>query len=265
MPKLFPKELEDATAVRVLPAFEGVFPAFEGVAQKLSSTAMNVVDAARVNLPVPTLEKKAKINVFSTPLRPLVPNVANITISDKPRSGSKDEKTKEPDHVSTTRFNPALLSKTRVPPSASMATKKINRIIQDAFNGRTQLAGGENVVKSGGEKVDVATTGGKKVDGVTSSSIVTETLSHMIQGAFNGRADTAGSKNTNAVTTNGEKTKAATVKLLVQEQEKSMEPSNLKRTGTVFSSVRAALPVAATSAVTLATGWLVGKQSKFYS
>lgn len=260
MPKLFPKEQEDVTAVRVLPPFEGVLPAFESVAQKLSSAAMNVVSATRGNLPVPTLEKKAKLNVSFNPPRPFVPNVADIMISDKQQSGLKNVKTKEPDNVSILRSNPALASKTRVPPSSSTVTEKVNRMIQDAFNRRTETAGCENASTAGSKKIDAATSGGKKVDGVASSSIVREKISHMMHGAFNGQADMPGRKNMNAATSAGEKVdvaRASTVKPLVEEQEKSVGPSNLERTGTVFSSIGAALPVAATSAVALATGWLV--------
>lgn len=213
MPKIFPKELQDPPVVHVLPTFEGV-------AQKFSSAAKNVVNPSRVNLPVPTLEqskdKKAKVKVFSYPWTPLIPNVANMTASDKQSSGLKNVKTKEFENVRTVgppHFNPASLSTAHILSSSSVVTEKLSHVIQDAFNGRPDT--------SGSKKVDMVTTGSKKVDVVTRPQPASE------------------------------------VKPSVEDQEKSSRPSDSKRTDTVFTSIGAALPTAATSAITLATGWLV--------
>eukprot|EP00250_Pteridium_aquilinum_P007032 c16830_g1_i1 orf=456-2963(+) len=87
-----------------------------------------------------------------------------------------------------------------------------------------------------------------------STTAMTEKLRHAIRGAFSERP----------VRVDGEKVDVVTrspptpeIKPLVEEEDSTLRQSSPKTSGAVFNSIGAAFPSVATSAITLATGWLV--------
>ncbi|MCO5548512.1 hypothetical protein L7F22_001972 [Adiantum nelumboides] len=233
--KVFPNKLPDPVL--------HVLPAFEGVTQSLSSAAKKVVYSSHKDMDGLTLEngndKKMKKKVFSSPSMPSISFLSNILTSNKQSSGMKDLRSKGVGHLAGSLPIPNLskpsLSDLQIVKLSPVANEKLSRALQGAFNG-------------GPQKVD-----DKEVEMLRRPQ-TTSAVKDKLPGAFKGGLHKVSEKEIDT---------SRRLQPTSEEKTASTQPksnsifSGAMRSGSVFSPVGVALPTLTTTAVALATGWLV--------
>lgn len=141
-----------------------------------------------------------------------------------------------------------VLPSVSVPVSAMATLDKQSSVLRNVIR-----IGHEHLASDGGHpRVDPALPSSSHV--LPSTSAVTKKLSHALHSVLNMRPDKVVEQEVDLATSYRP---ASKVEPSIGEHEKVQKPKSSKRTDAVLSSIGAVLPAAATSAFTLATGWLV--------
>ncbi|KAI5074830.1 hypothetical protein GOP47_0010791 [Adiantum capillus-veneris] len=230
MPKPFPQKFPDPGLLHALPAFEGV-------AQNLSSAAKKVVYSSHKDMDRHTPEhpkdkKKEKASKF--PSMPAIPFVSNAVPLDK-----QDIKGKGSGQFTGSPLFPNLSlpshSDVQILKSSSMVKLKLTHALQGAFKGGLQ--------KDNEKEIDIL----RKLQPASAGN-------DNLSGAFKGAAQKVNEKE---IDTLRRLPSTSQVNISSKQQENNSSLRGATRSGPVFSPVGAALPTLTTSAVALATGWLV--------